>query len=201
MRGWVVISVLALAGCGEHLGYNPNYQFGANPYGQYRVLREAALVSNGAAPRTIPIALPAEAPSPAQIAGRDPVPVPPTMGLPGTKGVTQGMARPVAGRPDAARPTPIALPVTTGGPYPGSTPVLVRYAQEARHQPGTRLYARSGGTLAAAARLCAGYANPGAAQTAFLAAGGPQRDPGGMDPDGDGFVCGWTPDTLRQAPL
>lgn len=51
MRGWVLISVLALAGCGEHLGVNPNYQFGGSPYGTYLAEREAALVSNGDAPR------------------------------------------------------------------------------------------------------------------------------------------------------
>ena len=79
MRGWWVISVLALAGCGVNQGVNPNYQFGANAYGKYRATREAALVSNGAGATTIPVARPFQAPTPAQIAGRYPVPVPPTM--------------------------------------------------------------------------------------------------------------------------
>ena len=43
MRGWWMIGVLALAGCGEHQGWNPNYQFGSTPYGQYRTAREAVV--------------------------------------------------------------------------------------------------------------------------------------------------------------
>ena len=40
---------------------------------------------------------------------------------------------------------------------------------------------------------CAAFASPAAAQQAFISNGGPQRDPLGLDPDGDGRVCGWTP--------
>lgn len=192
MRRWAVISVLALAGCGEHLGFNPNYQFGSNAYGEYRVAREAALVSGKKPPVTIPIALPAEAPSAAQIAGRDPVPVPATMGV---------RTRRAATTTTPAAPAAIAAPVTTSGPYPGSTPVLVRYAYAAQHKPGTKIYARKGASQALAARVCAGFATPSAAQTAFLAAGGPETDSRGMDPDGDGFVCGWDPAPFRQAQL
>ncbi len=81
MRGWWMIGVLALAGCGEHRGWNPNYQFKADRYGQYRTAREAALVTGTTPAATIPIALPVQAPTGAQIAGSDPVPIPPTMGL------------------------------------------------------------------------------------------------------------------------
>ena len=81
MRGWWMIGVLALAGCGEHRGWNPNYQFEADRYGQYRTAREAALVTGMTPAATIPIALPVQAPTGAQIAGSDPVPIPPTMGL------------------------------------------------------------------------------------------------------------------------
>ena len=79
MRGWLVISVLALAGCGENQGWNPNYQFGATPYGEYRAARETALVTNGANPAVIPVTLPVNSPTPQKIAGQDPVPVPATM--------------------------------------------------------------------------------------------------------------------------
>ncbi len=191
MRGWVVISVLALAGCGEHLGWNPNYQFGASRYGEYRVAREVALTNDQNAPQTIPITLPAKAPSPEDIAGQSPVPVPATMG--------------VGARRSAAAPTQIApkamLPTTSSGPYPGTTPVLVRYAFAAEHAPGTAIYGRSGASAAQAARACAGFASKDDAQTAFLAAGGPRQDPRGMDPDGDGFVCGWDPAPFRQSQL
>ena len=40
--------------------------------------------------------------------------------------------------------------------------------------------------------------NPFDAQRAFLAAGGPDQDRLGLDPDGDGFVCGWSPLPYRS---
>ena len=92
MRGWIMISVLALAGCNEHMGMNVNYRFGDSPYGQYLTQREAALIGNGDAPATIPVALPLQTPTPEQIAGASPVPVPATMGV---------TTRPAATRPSA----------------------------------------------------------------------------------------------------
>lgn len=38
---------------------------------------------------------------------------------------------------------------------------------------------------------CAAFEGLGAAQQAFLSAGGPLKDRNGLDPDGDGFACGW----------
>ncbi|AHM04412.1 hypothetical protein roselon_02061 [Roseibacterium elongatum DSM 19469] len=40
---------------------------------------------------------------------------------------------------------------------------------------------------------CAQFATAGAAQNWFIANGGPSIDPDGLDPDGDGRVCGWVP--------
>lgn len=190
MRGWIMISVLALAGCNEHMGANVNYRFGDSPYGQYLTQREAALIGNGDAPATIPVARPLQTPTPEQIAGASPVPVPATMGVTTRKAATRSAA-PASANANA--------PMTANsGPYPGSVPVLARYAAQTRNDPGRQVHARSGGTAAQAARVCAEYASPEAAQTAFLAAGGPQADPHGMDPDGDGFVCGWDPRPLRR---
>ncbi|MCC6008721.1 MAG: hypothetical protein JJU40_13735 [Rhodobacteraceae bacterium] len=45
---------------------------------------------------------------------------------------------------------------------------------------------------------CRRYASPDDAQSAFLEAGGPERDPLGLDPDGDGFACGWSPEPFRR---
>ena len=81
MRGCLILSVLALAGCGEHLGWNPNYNFGPSRYGEYRAAREAALVTNAESPKTIPVARPFHAPTGADIVGQSPVPVPATMGV------------------------------------------------------------------------------------------------------------------------
>lgn len=94
MRGCLILSVLALAGCGEHLGWNPNYNFAPTRYGEYRATREAALVTGAESPKTIPVARPFYAPTAAQIAGRNPVPVPATMGV-GRVQVVKRAAAPV----------------------------------------------------------------------------------------------------------
>ena len=44
---------------------------------------------------------------------------------------------------------------------------------------------------------CAGQR--GALGLQFLAAGGPERDRKGIDPDGDGFACGFNPAPFRAA--
>jgi hypothetical protein len=81
MRGWLILPLLALAGCGEHRGLNPNYLFEDNPYGDYRTAREAALVTGDEPSRVIPVARPFYSPTPVKIAGQDPVPIPATKGL------------------------------------------------------------------------------------------------------------------------
>lgn len=81
MRSGLVMVVLALAGCGEHRGWNPNYGFGDSPYGQYKTAREVTLMTGGTTRQGIPVALPVLSPTPAQIAGRDPVLPPPTAGI------------------------------------------------------------------------------------------------------------------------
>lgn len=99
MRGCLILSVLALAGCGEHLGWNPNYNFAPTRYGEYRATREAALVTGAESPRTIPVARPFYAPTAAQIAGRNPVPVPPTMGVTPARVVAPAATAPASGAP------------------------------------------------------------------------------------------------------
>ncbi|WP_410218362.1 hypothetical protein [Paracoccus sp. (in: a-proteobacteria)] len=77
----MILTALAVAGCGEHRGYNPNYQFGNDRYGQYLTVREAALMTNDRPALPIPVARPFQAPTAAEIAGQKPVLPPPTMGL------------------------------------------------------------------------------------------------------------------------
>lgn len=177
--------VLALAGCGENTGWNPNYSamHNGSPYAEYLQAREVALHGKGPVPKVIPIALPAQAPTPAQIAG--------TAAKPRAQAAAQ-----VAPAPAAAAP-PAGAPAATQA----ATPSLVRYAQQETQAPGTRKYQRSGSSESAAARACRSYASADVAQSAFLAAGGPVIDPRGLDPDGDGFVCGWDPRPLRQSGL
>ena len=91
---------------------------------------------------------------------------------------------------------PSALP-----PPPESTgPNIVEYALNAPNSVGQEWYsrfafAREGRQL----RNCAEYGTPYEAQRDFLARGGPERDPRGLDPDGDGFACAWDPAPFRAA--
>lgn len=91
---------------------------------------------------------------------------------------------------------PVPLPTTRAN----SGPNIVQYAINAPNQKGQQWYSRS--ILSGDNRFqrnCATYANPDAAQRDFLARGGPERDTRGIDPDGDGFACGWDPAPFRLA--
>ena len=81
-----------------------------------------------------------------------------------------------------------------------ASPNIVAYAVSAGNAVGEPRYRRSG--LLSIARLrdaCARHPSPDRAQEAFLAAGGPARDRGGLDPDGDGYACEWDPAPFRRA--
>lgn len=70
------------------------------------------------------------------------------------------------------------------------------FARSTTHNIGERIYQRS--SRSSASQRCRKYGNPDAAQRAFLAAGGPVTDELRLDPDGDGFVCGWSPIPFRN---
>lgn len=78
-------------------------------------------------------------------------------------------------------------------------PNLAAYALSVSHQPGQSVYPRGGIALTSTEKACAKYVSPDLAQMAFLEAGGPQKDRKNLDPDGDGFVCGWDPRPFRAA--
>jgi hypothetical protein len=90
---------------------------------------------------------------------------------------------------------PTAVPVRTGP----SGPNVVEYALATRHEPGVKIYQRFPIRLRSPAAACAAFASNDLAQEAFLARGGPERDPLGLDPDGDGYACGWDPRPFRAA--
>lgn len=79
-------------------------------------------------------------------------------------------------------------------------PNIVGYAVSTTNAVGQPVH-RRGGIFGAGRyeRACAGYRSADAAQTAFLDRGGPARDRLGLDPDGDGFACGWDPAPFRRA--
>lgn len=82
----------------------------------------------------------------------------------------------------------------------GDTPNIVAYALRTTNQVGEQLYERGG--LFADSRFrrnCADYNNQDLAQEDFLRRGGPEDDPRGLDPDGDGFACWWEPGPYRNA--
>lgn len=79
-------------------------------------------------------------------------------------------------------------------------PNIVEYALASGHPVGTRMYRRLGiGTASRHERNCAEYASPDQAQLDFLRRGGPRRDRMALDPDGDGYACGWDPAPFRRA--
>jgi hypothetical protein len=73
-------------------------------------------------------------------------------------------------------------------------PNIVDYALNAPNRKGQAWYSRF--VLSGQGRFernCSEYRSPDEAQRDFLSRGGPDRDPRGIDPDGDGFACGWDP--------
>lgn len=214
-RVLIAASALAVLGaCTDDREFtDPRFRTeGEDPYGQYLAAREAALRGEAAPQRTIPRALPLEAPTPEERIAA-------ATYTPGARVVRGGRVAQVRGqgayvdpvsgaeaRPAAApaRPAPqgadrvaTAATVTAAEGRPSPSQTLIRYALTQQHAPGTAAFNRSGGSTAAAEAACARYANAAAAQLAFIAAGGPQNDPLGLDPDGDGFVCGWNPEPYR----
>ena len=90
-------------------------------------------------------------------------------------------------------PTALPTDVRTG-------PNIVEYALRTTNAVGQPVWRRT--TVFAQNKYdknCAAYATPDRAQEAFLAMGGPSRDKKGLDPDGDGFACDWSPAPFRAA--
>lgn len=90
---------------------------------------------------------------------------------------------------------PTDLPSRQGGAQPN----VVAFALQTNHPKGTRVYRRSGlASQAKTERNCAAFASADEAQITFLSQGGPERDRQALDPDGDGYACGWDPAPFRR---
>ncbi|MXQ06482.1 hypothetical protein GQ651_01340 [Alphaproteobacteria bacterium GH1-50] len=91
---------------------------------------------------------------------------------------------------------PVPVPERTESGRPN----VVAFALSSQNRVGEQVYRRSG-TVSASRfqRNCARYSTADQAQEDFLAAGGPERDRRGLDPDGDGFACFWDPSPFRAA--
>lgn len=81
---------------------------------------------------------------------------------------------------------------------PPLIPRVAAFALRTTHVPGQRQWRRNP-FRADGQAICAQFETRDEAQDYFLATGGPDRDPNGMDPDGDGFVCGFDPSALRAS--
>lgn len=81
---------------------------------------------------------------------------------------------------------------------PPLIPRVAAFALRTTHLPGQRQWRRNP-LRADGQALCAQFGSRDEAQDRFLRDGGPERDPNGMDPDGDGFVCGFDPSALRAS--
>lgn len=85
---------------------------------------------------------------------------------------------------------PTALP----SPPVDTGPNIVEYALAAPNRVGQAWYSRFiWAGEGRAQRNCASFRSADEAQEEFLRRGGPERDPLGIDPDGDGFACRWDP--------
>lgn len=92
---------------------------------------------------------------------------------------------------------PEAVPERPSG---RAAPNIVAYALATNNQVGQSIYSRSSRfNEDRYRRACAEFGSSDQAQAAFLAAGGPERDRRGLDPDGDGFACFWNPGPFRTA--
>lgn len=89
---------------------------------------------------------------------------------------------------------PTAVPSRPGGKV--TTPI--EFALQTKHPVGQKVYRRSPFGASKTAKACAGYRSSELAQDAFLKAGGPSKDKLGVDPDGDGYACGWNPASYRS---
>ncbi|SLN46174.1 hypothetical protein [Roseisalinus antarcticus] len=78
-------------------------------------------------------------------------------------------------------------------------PNIVAYALQTTNARGQRVYQRFAPSQSRFQRNCAAYRTPDEAQRDFLTRGGPDTDRLGLDPDGDGFACGWDPAPFRAA--
>lgn len=216
MRALILIPLVALTACsGENQGWNPNYRAEATPYGDYLRAREAALTGERAGPpRIAPVALPARAPTAAQIAGPTPtqilerettaaaaaVGIVSDRRLPKAKAAAPSLDNaprvvyPVRRRSADAVVVGTAAPVVTPDSS-GASPVVTQPVTAQPLPAPAGRWPRDGSVRGD----CSAFATPDGAQKAFITAGGPQRDPLGLDQDGDGRVCGWSPD--RGEPL
>jgi hypothetical protein len=91
--------------------------------------------------------------------------------------------------------TPTAIPDRPQGLGPN----IIDYALSTSHPMGERRFTRRPVSDDRHQRACLAFRSADLAQEWFLQNGGPGRDRQGLDPDGDGYACGWNPGVFRAA--
>lgn len=221
-RANCAILVLALATCGT--GPAPNdvsEGVGFQDYQQYQARRETLRTAQPVAPQTAlpPAEVTAEpfATPPAGSTWTATSSTPAT--TPGQSSGTVDVARIAAGAiaeaeggvpsattaPQDAPPQELAI--TPSGddfvapPLPEGTRVLAAnvaaFALSTSHEVGDRVYSRFPLRLGGREVRCSDFRTTDQVQDWFLRNEGPERDRAGLDPDGDGFACNWTPERYR----
>jgi hypothetical protein len=183
MRAAILLAgLVAVSACAPRVG--PNDTVSLVPVGaDARDARDAALRGGPTAPANS-----------SAVAGPAPVP-----GQLGDDTTFTGQGR----TPVAATPPPESYRIVAPEPLPprpsDSGPGVVGFALATDHPVGQAVYGRSAPSPERAERACARYPSDDLAQAAFLNAGGPESDPQGVDPDGDGYACDWNPERFRRA--
>jgi hypothetical protein len=100
-----------------------------------------------------------------------------------------------AARLEAARAQyQVVAPTELQRPEDGGPNIIAYAVNEAQPRGAAGSFSRGPlATVRRAEQRCRNYRTADAAQAEFLAAGGPQRDRLGLDPDGDGNACAWDP--------
>ncbi|WP_425073076.1 hypothetical protein [Sagittula sp. S175] len=184
---------------------------GFGDYDQYRTAREAQL-TGGTTDNTDAIARQAAA---ALNSGQAPVDASPSNPAPAVVEASNGISgendfNAVSAQRDIAADAALiaqnraqyqVIQPTDLPTRPGSNrPNIVEYALRTTNPVGTSLYKRSSFRAETKyAQACGSFPSADLAQEEFLALGGPERDKKGMDPDGDGYACGWNPAPFRAA--
>lgn len=222
----VGLALVALAGCGASSipDSNPNRGVGFGDYSQYQAERERrdAILAGRAQDVARPVSEEMQIAQDAMTALGQP-----GAAQPAAVGTTTIAAAPAAGENAsisdeqnfdavASRETiesdrerlarrrdtfqaaqPEALPERPSG---NAAPNIVTYALATTNPVGQPAYSRSSRfNEERYRRACNEFTSSDQAQAAFLAAGGPERDRRGLDPDGDGFACFWDPRPFRAA--
>ena len=208
-----VLAPLALVACGPTVPESgPGVGF--NDYNSYNAQREAALTNGapmvaagaqpimgggvsggaiGAAP-----AAPATGFSTERIGAAIGAASGGASGTPPAPGAPLSATDPMTAAPMTPAPGP-AVPLDQLPTRAGEGPNLVQYALTTSNPVGQPVYDRSSLQLRNPEKACAAFGSADKALAAFLDAGGPQKDRKGLDPDGDGFACGWDPTPFRNA--